>query len=677
MRFKVYNHIHGGETGGCGCCHCSHAAELQAQRLPRTNLKEEIMENVDLIAGIIIFTVAVLFPVSKWVKTALYLISYVLAGREVVLHAIKNIIKGQVFDENFLMTVATIGAFAIGEIPEAAAVMLFYQIGEWLQDSALRRSRRSIAELMDIRPDYANKVVGDDIQRVHPDEVAVGDVIVVKPGERIPLDGVVIKGQSTVDTSALTGESMPRNVIPGTKVLSGFVNQNGVIYVEVTSDFKNSTTSRILDLVENARSKKAPIERFITRFARYYTPAVVSAAALIAIVPPLLWNQPFQEWVYRALVFLVVSCPCALVISIPVGFFGGLGGASRSGILIKGGQYLEALGNVDTVVFDKTGTLTKGVFKVTQVVMAADISKDELLYYAARAESYSNHPIALSIMEAYGKPLDGQQIDEYVEIPGHGIKAKIDGKEVLVGTAGLLRKYGVACPEVEPAHTAVHLSVDGQYAGYIVIEDELKEDAKQAIDGLKRMGVKRTVMFTGDNHHTGLKVGQNLGLDEVYAELLPHQKVEKLEETERTKATRKGKIVFVGDGINDAPVLARADVGVAMGGLGSDAAIEAADVVLMTDEPSKLITAIMIANRTKRIVWQNIIMALAVKGVVLLLGVAGTTSMWGAVFADVGVAILSILNASRVIKMPKGHGCDHPTAAYKGRMRAVPDKNTT
>jgi len=663
VRLNINNNVYHREAGGCSCCGCSNTAGLQTERFSKANLKEEVMENLDLIAGAIIFSVAAFFPFSKWIKAALYLISYVLAGREVVLHAIKNTIKGKVFDENFLMTVATIGAFAIEEFPEAAAVMLFYRIGEWLQDSILRRSRRSIAELMDIRPEYANKVAGDDIQRVHPDEVAVGDIIVVKPGERIPLDGVVVKGQSTVDTSALTGEPMPRDVVPGTRVLSGFVNQNGVIYVEVTSDFKNSTTSKILDLVENAKSNKAPTEKFITRFARYYTPAVVSAAALIAVVPPLLWRQPFEEWVYRALIFLVVSCPCALVISIPVGFFGGLGGASRSGILVKGGQYLEALGNVDTVVFDKTGTLTKGVFKVAKVVPVADMMRDELLHYAALAENYSNHPIALSIVEAYSKPLDRRQVDEYAEIPGYGVKARIKGKEVLVGTAGLLRQYGVACPEVELAHTAVHLSIDGQYVGYIIIEDELKEDSKQAIDDLKRMGVKRTVMFTGDNYHTGLKVGQNLGLDEVYAELLPHQKVEKLEAIERTKATRKGKVVFVGDGINDAPVLARADVGVAMGGLGSDAAIEAADVVLMTDEPSKLVTAIMIATRTKRIVWQNIIMALGVKGLVLLLGAAGTTSMWEAVFADVGVAILSILNASRVIKKPRSRRCNQATAA--------------
>ncbi len=393
-----------------------------------------------------------------------------------------------------------------------------------------------------------------------------------------------------------------------------------------------------------------------------YTPAVVLVVASIAIIPPLLWRQPFDEWVYRALVFLVVSCPCALVISIPVGFFGGLGGASRNGILVKGGQYLEALGNVDTVVFDKTGTLTKGV-KVAKVVPMADMTREELLDYAALAESYSNHPIALSIVEAYGKPLDRQRVDEYTEIPGYGVKARIRGRQVLVGTAGLLKQHGVTCPEVELAYTAVHLSIDGQYAGYIIIEDELKEDSKQAINDLKRMGVKRTDMFTGDNYHIGLKVGQNLGLDEVYAELLPHQKVEKLETIEKTKATRKGKVVFVGDGINDAPVLARVDVGVAMGELGSDAAIEAADVVLMTDESSKLVTAIMIASRTKRIVWQNIIMALGVKGLVLLLGAAGTTSMWEAVFADVGVAILSILNAMRVIKKPRSHRCDEATAA--------------
>ncbi|MBM7582526.1 Cd2+/Zn2+-exporting ATPase [Caldicoprobacter guelmensis] len=655
MRFNVINKDNCCEAKSCSCCSCGGELSVKTERISETRLRDGPLENLDLLASGILFVLAFL-PLYDWIKIVLYVISYLLAGREVIYKAVKNVIKGNMLDENFLMTIATLGAFAIQEFPEAAAVMLFYRIGEWLQDSVVKRSKSSIAKLMDISPQYANKVVGNEVKRVRPDEVAVGDIIVVKPGERIPLDGIVVKGQSAVDTSALTGEPLPRDVFPGASVLSGSVNQNGVIYVEVTSDFNNSTTSKILNLVEKAKNNKAPTERFITRFARYYTPVVVLAAVLIAIIPSLLWKQPLSEWVYRALVFLVVSCPCALVISIPVGFFGGLGGASRNGILVKGGQYLEALGNVDTVVFDKTGTLTKGVFKVVAVVPANGTTEEELLYYAALAEGFSNHPIALSIAEAYNKPLDQQAVDEHTEVPGHGVKVKINGKQVLVGSARFLKQHGVACPDIEAGGTCVHISIDGSYAGYILIEDMLKEDAKVAVDKLKRLGVKRTVMFTGDSYHAGLKVGYSLNLDEVHAELLPHQKVEKLEELEKTKSSKKSKIVFIGDGINDAPVLARADVGIAMGGVGSDAAIEAADVVFMTDEPSKLVTAIKIARRTKRIVWQNVIMALGVKLLVLLLGVAGLAGMWEAVFADVGVAVLSVLNASRVIKQPSFDG---------------------
>jgi Cd2+/Zn2+-exporting ATPase len=621
---------------------------IQTELFREINLKDEMLDNIDLMTSGVLFILA-FFPLANWVKVMLYTISYILAGRGIIYKAIKNITKGNMFDESFLMTIATLGAFAIKEFPEAAAVMLFYRTGEWLQDSVVKRSRNSIAKLMDITSEYANKVIGEEIKRVHPAEVAVRDVIVVKPGERVPLDGVVIKGQSTVDISALTGEPLPRDVFPGALVLSGSVNQNGVIHVEVTSDFNNSTTSKILNLVENARNNKAPTEKFITKFARYYTPAVLLAAALIAIIPPLLLNQPLNKWAYRALVFLVVSCPCALVISIPVGFFGGLGGASRNGILVKGGQYLEALGSVDTVVFDKTGTLTKGIFRVAAVVPMDGIAEEELLYYAAMAEGYSNHPIALSIAQAFGRPLDQQAVDEYAEVPGYGVKAKVKGRQVLVGNARFLKQHGVSCLDIEAVGTCVHISIDGIYAGYILIEDMLKEDSKLAIDNLKQLGVNRTVMFTGDSYHAGLKVGLSLNLDEVHTGLLPHQKVEKLEELQKTKSSKKGKIVFIGDGINDAPVLARADVGIAMGGVGSDAAIEAADVVFMTDEPSKLITAIKIARRTKRIVWQNVIMALGVKLLVLLLGVAGFAGMWEAVFADVGVAVLSVLNASRII----------------------------
>ncbi len=651
MRFNIARKKSGEcELESCSCCACGETS-IHAEHFHETDLRDSLLENLDLIASAILFVLAFL-PLDSWAKVAFYVISYLLAGREVIYNALKNIIRGSILDENFLMTIATLGAFAIKEFPEAAAVMLFYRIGEWLQDSVVKKSRNSIAKLIDISPEYANKVVGDEVKRVHPAEVMVGDVIVVKPGERIPLDGVVVKGQSAVDTSALTGEPLPRDVLTGDSVLSGSVNQTGVIYVQVTSDFNNSTTSKILNLIENARNNKAPTERFITRFAKYYTPAVVLAAALIAAIPPLLWKQPLSQWVYRALVFLVVSCPCALVISIPVGFFGGLGGASRNGILVKGGQYLEALGNVDTVVFDKTGTLTKGVFKVVAVVPEAGMPEEELLYYAALAERFSNHPIALSVVEAYNKPLANQAVDEYTEVPGHGIKVKINGKQVLVGSARFLKQHGVSCPDIEAGGTCVYVSIDGNYAGYILIEDTLKEDAKIAVDKLKRLGVKRTVMFTGDSYRAGLKVGRSLNLDEVHAELLPHQKVEKLEELEKTKSSNKGKIVFIGDGINDAPVLARADVGVAMGGVGSDVAIEAADVVFMTDEPSKLATAIKIARRTNRIVWQNVIMALGVKMLVLLLGMAGHADMWEAVFADVGVAVLSVLNASRVINIP-------------------------
>ena len=608
-------------------------------------------ELIKLGIGATLFFIAIAFKMSNTVEFIFYFISYILVGGEVLLRAGKNILRGQIFDENFLMAIATVGAFAIGEFAEGVAVMLFYQIGELFQDLAVNRSRKSISELMDIRPDYANLKVGSEEKKVSPEEVNVGDYIIVKPGEKVPLDGVVIEGTSMVDTSALTGESVPREVESGSSVLGGFINKNGLLVVEVSKEFSESTVSKILDLVENANSKKAPTENFITKFARYYTPVVVFAALGLAIVPPLLIEgATFSEWIYRALIFLVVSCPCALVISIPLGFFGGIGGASKNGILIKGGNYLEALNNVDTVVFDKTGTLTKGIFKVTEINVNTSISKVELLEYAAFAESYSNHPIATSILKEYGKSVNKEEINDYEEISGRGIKVIVRGKEVLAGNIKLMDDSKIKYNAIEAMGTVVYIAINGSFAGSIVISDEVKEDSQKAIKELKNIGVKKTVMLTGDNKQVGRKVANELGLDEVYAELLPDQKVEKLEMLEGKKSS-KGKLVFVGDGINDAPVLARADVGVAMGGLGSDAAIEAADVVLMTDEPMKLVSAIKIAKKTRNIVWQNIIFAFGVKAIVLVLGAGGLATMWEAVFADVGVALIAVLNAMRVLNV--------------------------
>jgi len=601
--------------------------------------------------GAALYIIALLFEFPFWAEFGLFLTSYLLVGGEVLSGAIRNILRGQVFDENFLMSIASIGAFIIKEYPEGVAVMLFYQVGEYFQNIAVNRSRKSIAALMDIRPDFANLKTGDGIKKVSPDEISIGDIIIVKPGEKVPLDGKVIDGKSMLDTSALTGESLPREVEPGSDVLSGSINKNGLLTVEVTKEFGESTVSKILDLVQNASSKKAPTENFITKFARYYTPAVVLAAAALAIVPPLVIpGAAFSNWINRALVFLVVSCPCALVISIPLGFFGGIGGASKNGILIKGSNYLEALNNVDTVVFDKTGTLTKGVFKVTKVNDLDNIAGVNLLEYAAYAESYSNHPIALSIIKAYGEEIDKNEISDYDEISGHGIKATVKGKHVLAGNTKLMVRENISYENTDEAGTVVHMAIDGKYAGYIVISDEVKADSKKALQALKDMGVRKLVMLTGDNKIVAEKIGKDLGVDELYSELLPDQKVEKVEILDKQKQP-KGKLVFVGDGINDAPVLARADVGVAMGGVGSDAAIEAADVVLMTDEPSKLVSAIKIARRTRNIVWQNIIFAMAVKGIVLFLGAGGIATMWEAVFADVGVAVLAVLNAMRVMKV--------------------------
>ena len=606
-----------------------------------------------LLLGAVIFAIALVFNFSPMLEFILYFISYLLVGGKVVLRALKNILRGQVFDENFLMSIATIGAFSIKQFPEGVAVMLFYQVGEFFQDIAVNRSRKSISSLMDIRPDFANVKYDGAIKKVAPEDVKIGDIIVAWPGEKIPLDGKVIEGKSMLDTSALTGESVPRQVEINDDVLGGFINKNGLLTIEVTKKFGESTVAKILDLVENASSKKAPTESFITKFARYYTPAVVFCAIALAFIPPFFIDgATFSTWIYRALVFLVVSCPCALVISIPLSFFGGIGAASKNGILIKGGNYLEALNNVEIIIFDKTGTLTKGVFTVTQICENESVTKDELLEYAALAESYSNHPIATSIIKAYGKEIDKDEIKDYEEISGYGTKICARGKEILVGNIKLMDKEGIICEQVDSIGTVVHLAIDKVYAGFIVISDEIKEDSQKALKSLKDLGVKKLVMLTGDNKIVGEKVAKQLGLDEVYAELLPDEKVEKLEMLDKLKGTY-GKLIFVGDGINDAPVLARADIGIAMGGIGSDAAIEAADVVIMNDEPSKIVTAIKIAKRTKNIVWQNIIFALAVKIIIMILGALGYATMWEAVFGDVGVALIAVLNAMRVMNIKK------------------------
>lgn len=605
-----------------------------------------------IIIGSILLAVAILFSSNDWLQLALFIISFIVVGGDVIKRAVKNIFNGQVFDENFLMSIATIGAFLIGEYPEGVAVMLFYQIGELFQSYAVGKSRKSIASLMDIRPDYANVKKGDELVRTDPDEVQIGDIIIIKPGEKIPLDCKIIEGNSMIDTSALTGESMPREVEVGSDILSGCININGVIAAEVTKEFEESTVNKILDLVENASSKKSNSEQFITKFARYYTPVVVVIAVLLAVIPPLvIGGATFSDWLYRALAFLVVSCPCALVISIPLSFFGGIGGASRRGILIKGSNYLEALAKTEIVVFDKTGTLTKGVFNV-QEIHPVGISKDELLELTAYVESYSNHPVSLSLKQAYGKEIDNGRISDVEEIPGHGVIATLNGKKVMAGNIKLMKMMDISYFKGELIGTVVHAAVNNQYIGNIVIADEIKPDSAQAIKELKAANIKQTVMLTGDNKDVGLKVAEELGLDKVYAELLPADKVDKLEELLLQKTT-KGKLAFVGDGINDAPVLARADIGIVMGGLGSDAAIEAADIVIMTDEPSKIATAIKISKKTLRIANQNIIFAIGIKLIVLILSAFGKTTMWAAIFADVGVTIIAVLNAFRALNVMK------------------------
>ena len=582
-------------------------------------------------------------------ELAFLIVAYVILGWDVVWQAVKNITRGQVFDEHFLMSVSTIGAFAIGEYPEAVAVMLFYQVGEFFQSLAVKRSRKSISDLMDICPDSATVKRNGVLQVVSPESVAVGEIIVVKPGEKIPLDGIVVDGESMLDTKALTGESVPRSIRKGDEALSGCINQSGLLTLKVTKSFGESTVSKITDLVENASARKAPTENFITTFARYYTPVVVGMAAVLAIIPPLVLGGGWSEWLRRGFVFLIVSCPCALVISIPLTFFGGIGAASKRGVLVKGSNYLEALNKVSVVVFDKTGTLTKGVFEVANIIPAAGYQKEQVLEYAAQAESYSNHPIAKSILATYGKPIDQKQFSGFEEISGHGISVMVQGKKVLAGNSKLMESEKIAYAACDAAGTKFYVAADGSYVGCILIADEVKPDSKCAIAELKKIGVEKTVMLTGDDERIGKSVADELGLDAYYAQLLPDQKVEKLEMLDKQK--RQGsKLAFVGDGINDAPVLARADVGIAMGGLGSDAAIEAADVVLMTDEPSKLVEAIDVAKATKRIVMQNIVIALGIKSVFLVLGALGMAGMWEAVFGDVGVTIIAVLNAMRILK---------------------------
>ena len=594
------------------------------------------------------FLAVVLMPLNGIERIAAFIVPYLVIGWDVLWKAIRNIAHGQIFDENFLMALATVGAFGTGEFPEAVAVMLFYQVGEWFQGYAVGRSRQSIAKLMDIRPDYANIEQNGKLVEVDPEEVSIGQTIVIKAGERIPLDGIVLEGKSTVDTAALTGESLPRDVAPGDDVISGCINQNGLLRVRVTKEFGESTVAKILDLVENASAKKAKAENFITKFARYYTPCVVIGAVLLALVPPLIVGG-WTMWIQRALIFLVISCPCALVISVPLSFFGGIGGASKCGILVKGGNYLEVLAKTQTVVFDKTGTLTKGVFNVT-AIHPEQCSEAELLEMAAYAESYSDHPISRSLKEAYAEEIDALRVSQVEEISGRGVHATIDGKRVCVGNDKLMENIGVSWHPCHRVGTTVHVAIDGVYAGHIVISDEIKQDAAKAIRQLKAEGVEKTVMLTGDAKAVGESVAKELGLDEVYTQLLPADKVEKVEQLLNHRQGN-GKLAFVGDGINDAPVLSRADLGIAMGAMGSDAAIEAADVVLMDDQPSKIATAIRIAKKTLGIVKQNIVFALAIKGLFLIMGAFGVANMWEAVFADVGVAIIAILNAMRALKV--------------------------
>ena len=602
---------------------------------------------IRIIISLGLFIAIKIIGFDGWIEYIAYLVPYAIIGWDVLWRAIRNICHGQIFDENFLMTIATIGAFFTGECAEGVAVMLFYQVGELFQGVAVGKSRKSISSLMDIRPDYANIERSGQLEQVDPDEVAIGDIIIVKPGDKIPLDGIVVEGASTLDTAALTGESLPRSANVGSKVISGCINQSGLLKIKVTKEFGESTVAKILELVENSSSKKAKAENFITRFAKYYTPCVVISAVLLAVLPPLILGGEWSNWIHRALIFLVISCPCALVISVPLSFFGGIGGASKCGILVKGGNYLEALAHTETIVFDKTGTLTKGVFNVTSIHPEKN-SKNDLIEYSAIAESYSTHPIALSLKKAYGKEIDNSRIKNCEELSGRGIKALINDKEVCVGNEKLMQEIGAKWHKCHNIGTIIHIAIDGNYAGHIVISDELKDDSIEAISQLKNRGISKIVMLTGDAKEVGEDIGNQLGMDKVYTELLPAGKVEKVEELISEKST-SGKVVFVGDGINDAPVLTRADIGIAMGAIGSDAAIEAADIVLMDDHPSKIAKAIDISKKTLRIVHQNIIFALSVKAIILILGALGLANMWAAVFADVGVAAIAILNAMRAL----------------------------
>ena len=605
-----------------------------------------------IIISLILFLIAMIINFNnELINKVIFIIAYIIVGLEIVRKALRNIFRGKVFDENFLMTVATVGAFGIGEFPEAVAVMLFYQVGELFQSYAVDKSRKSIASLMDIRPDYANIEKDGKVLKVDPDDVNVGDIIIIKPGEKVPLDGTVIEGNTSLDTKALTGESLPREVTPGDEILSGSINISGLVKVKVSKEYGESTVSKILDLVENASSKKSKSENFITKFAQYYTPIVVIIAVLLVVVPVIFFGGEFSDWIYRALSFLVVSCPCALVISIPLSFFGGIGGASKMGILIKGSNYLEAIANTEIIVFDKTGTLTEGIFEV-QKINPKDIDENDLIETAAYAECYSNHPISLSIKRAYGKQIDKSKIKSTEELSGRGIVAIINGKNVLVGNEKLLNENNIEFEKNNDIGTILYVAIDKKYVGNIVIADKIKEDAKDSIMSLKKSNIKQAVMLTGDRKAVGENVAGILGIDKVYTELLPDGKVEKVEELLKKKS-EKGKLAFVGDGINDAPVLALADIGIAMGGLGADSAIEAADIVLMTDEPSKIVDTIKLSKKTMKIVKENIIFAISIKVLVLILSAIGISTMWEAVFADVGVSIIAILNALRVLNVKK------------------------
>ena len=645
------NDIYNNQKCNDSCCiNLNEDKKYSHSKKSKNKFFEYFKDNLLLIIGTVIYIVALFYKNSEnLLSVILFGVSYLIIGGNVLLSAIKNIFRGQVFDENFLMSIATIGAFFIGEYPEAVAVMLFYQIGEFFHGEAVNKSRPSISSLMNRRADYANLLKEDTEIKVSPEEVNINDVIVIKPGERVPLDGIILEGTSFIDTSALTGESVPREVTVGNEILSGSINNSGVLKVKVDKEFGESTVARILELVENASSKKAPTEKFISKFAKIYTPIVVIIALLVAVIPPILIKDAtFSSWIYKALSILVVSCPCALVVSIPLGFFSGIGAASKKGILVKGGNYLEALKNSEIVIFDKTGTLTKGVFKVTDI-NPKNITKDELLEVTAMGELYSNHPIAISILKAYGKDINKEYIKNYKEISGHGIEVTIKENNVLLGNSKLMKSKNINYEEVDSIGTIVHVAINGEYKGNIVISDEIKENVKEELKELKKVGIKKTIMLTGDIKNVANKVAEAIGIDEVYSELLPADKVSKVENILNSKS-KKGKVLFVGDGINDAPSLARADIGVAMGGIGSDAAIEAADVVLMKDNIKELSEAIKISRKTNKILWQNIIFSLGIKVLVMLLVVLGLTNMWVAVFADVGVTLIAVLNSMRIIR---------------------------